>query len=84
MDWRQLGKIRACPFATLLCEMSSVPTAGVKFWRSGLAASCPSCDGEGVEGSTYQFTAGKRPSPSNSRVGKRGLVVLQSPSWKLP
>ena len=84
MDHRQLGKIRACPFATLACEMSSVPTAGVSFWRGGLAASCPSCEGKGVEGSTYQLTAGKRASPSNSRVSECGLVVLKSPSWKLP
>lgn len=80
MDHRQLGKIRACPFATLLCETSSVPTAGVSFRRGGFAASCPSCEGKGVEGSTCQLTA----SPSNSGVGECGLVALKIPGWKLP
>lgn len=64
--------------------MSSVPTAGVSFWRGGLAASCPSCEGKGVEDSTHQLTACKKASPPNSRVGECGLVVLKSPSWKLP
>lgn len=84
MDHRQLGKIRACPFATLVCEMSSIPTSGVSFWRDGRAVSCPSCEGKGVEGSTCQLTVCKRASPSNSGVGECGLVVLKSPSWKLP
>ena len=84
MDHRQLGKIRACPFVALACEMSSVPTAAVSFWRCGLFASCPLCEEKGVEGSTCQLVAGKRASLSNSRVDGCGIVVLKSPSWKIP
>lgn len=53
MDHRQQGKIRACPFAAPVREMS-------------------------------QLTACKRASLSNSRLAECGLVVLKSPSWKLP
>lgn len=37
-----------------------------------------------MEGSTQQLRAGKRASPSSSRLVERGLLVLRSPSQKLP